>query len=296
MHVNDDHLMPDDLLSQEIQAICKRYKTGPEAARAALLDAFRAQPGLIEAIHARHPAEDVTRLRAYKNAIKAARKQIYYQLRQYRREPPGDIDLAARLAAQIAAGEPDEAIRETGEKLLKTHTSTAERDSEAFYEALFELAGKPITRVIDVGCGLQPLAYPYDAASTRLYTAIDGDHAVIRTLEVFAPHLKSTEFAAIQADLARFRWDEAALSPADYDLALLLKLIPVVARQNRDILKCLAEVPAQRILITGNIEALTRYEHIRAREDKALRAFIELSGRRIAGEFETPGEFGYFLT
>lgn len=275
--------------------MCKRYKVTPEDARTALLDAFQAQPGLLEEINTRHPNEDVTRMRSYKNAVKAARKQIYYQLRQYKRETPENVDLTARLAGQIEAGAAPKEIDKTCQKLLKTHTSTAERDQKTFYDALLALVDTPVETVIDAGSGLQPLAYPYREAGTNLYVAIDSDAEVIHTLTTFAQSLKATDFVAIQADLVTFSWAAVDFEPGDYDLALMLKLIPVVTRQNRDILEYLVEVPAKRILITGNLESLTRHESIRAREDKVLRAFIELSGRRITGELEVSGEFGYLL-
>ncbi len=288
--------IPADLLAREVQTICQRYRADPETARTALVEAFAAQPGLIEAIQTRHPAEDVTRLRAYKDAVKAARKQVYYQLRRYRREDARGADqetLRAQLAAQIAAGAPHEAIEASCQKLLRTHISTAERDHAAFYKTLFGLIETPAS-ILDVGCGLQALAYPFDTAGTTHYVAIDRDATAIGTLRVFARWVKPARLVAIKADLTHFRWEQIE-APHRFDLALMLKLIPVVRRQDRAVLDLLANVPARRILITGNIEALARRERIRAREDKALRAFIAQSGRRVKSNFETTNEFGYIL-
>ena len=288
-----------DAIEREVQAICKRYRVDADCARQALYAAFAARPELIEALRAAHPTGEVARLGAYKAAIKAARKTIYYHLRQYRRQgrDAGDAQtaLAARLAAQVAEGAPGEMIRETCRALLATHASTAERDQDAFFRALFDLVPPPES-IIDIGCGLQPLAYPFAARGAPLYVAVDREPGAIAVLQAFAPSVAPARLVALRAELADLDWAATlAFGVAEFDLALMLKLVPVIRRQQRDLLPLLAAVPTRRILITGNVEALTRRERIRPREDRALRAFVALTGRRVVGELETPGEFGYVL-
>jgi hypothetical protein len=286
---------PDDLLAQEAAAICKRYRVDADQARRALQAAFATRPALMEIIRARHPAKDVARLAAYKAAIKEARKQIYYHLRQYRRQAHTQAALADRLARQIQSNAPPGAIRETCAQLLQTHASTAERDQQAFYQALFGLVGRPHS-VLDIGCGLQPLAHPFAQQDGGLYLAVDQDAGVISILQTFAPLAAPVRLVPLRAHLAAFDWEETLVYGVErFELALMLKLVPVLHRQSRDLLSFLARLPARRVLITGNVEALTRHERIRQREDKALREFAALSGRRIAGHFETLSEFGYML-
>mgnify|MGYP005853066821 CR=1 FL=1 len=283
-------------IAREVEAACRRYRVTAEQAHRAFHAAFAADPALIDAFRARHATEDVTRLRAYREAVKRARKDIYYQLRQYRRE--GDTPheaLAARLAAQVQGSAPAEAIRETCRALLATHASTRERDHAPFYDALFALVPPPAS-VLDLGCGLQPLAYPFGVREGVCYVALDRDPSAIAVLRAFAPAALPARLVALQADLAALDWRDAlACGVARFDLALMLKLVPVVRRQQRDLLPFLADAPAHRLLITGNVESLTRHESIKGREDRALRDFIALSNRRVIGHFRAGGEFGYLL-
>jgi 16S rRNA (guanine(1405)-N(7))-methyltransferase len=283
--------LPEDLLEAEVNAICKRYRATPEQARAALIEALAAAPGLAKAVQAR---KDVTRLRAYKDAVKAARKQVYYELRQYRRGADAGISSAAQLEAQVHAGAALAEVQPTVQALLQGHSSTAERDAAAFYRALFDLV-EPPTTVLDVGCGVHPLTYPFGALPTSLYMALDRDAEAIRALEAFAALVEPARLVPVQADLTGFDWTQVQQHAHTFDLALMLKLVPVVRRQHRDQLAFLAQAPARQILVTGNVHSLTRREDIRAREDKALRAFISQAARQIVDRFETPGEFGYLL-
>lgn len=80
-----------------------------------------------------------------------------------------------------------------------------------------------------------------------------------------------------------------------FDLALMLKLIPVIERQNPALLERLAAIPARRLLVTGSREAMTRREDISRRELASLRRFVLLTGRRVVARFDLPNEFGFFL-
>lgn len=284
-----------EAVEREVAAICARYRADPAQARAALYGAISRQPGLVAAIEAGHALEDVTRLRAYKDAVKAARKAVYYQLRQYRRADESEIAaLAARLADLVARGAAHDDIDVARRALLAAHASTRERDQEAFFQALFSLVDSPAS-ILDLGCGLQPLAFPFEKHTTR-YVAVDRDAPAIHTLEAFAPHVLPARLIPLQRDLASLDWAGLiAFGVERYDLALMLKLVPVVRRQQRDLLPVLAGAPVRRIVITGNVEALARREDIRWREDQALRAFIAMTGRVVVGQIDTPGEFGYVL-
>ena len=80
-----------------------------------------------------------------------------------------------------------------------------------------------------------------------------------------------------------------------FDLAFMLKLIPVIARQQRHLLTTLTAVPARRMLITATTEAMTRKQNIRKREERFLREFIELTGRGVQATFQVGSEFGFLL-
>ncbi|MBN1964467.1 MAG: hypothetical protein JW910_07460 [Anaerolineae bacterium] len=292
--------LPEDLVQREVAAICARYRITPEDARAILLETFAARPALVYEIAARHPAEDVTRLRAYKDALKAAKKQVYYALRQYHQDQDEEADRLARLAALIEAGADDAALRPALADLLRGHVSTRERAAHyvEFYAQWFDLLGAPPRTVLDVGCGLHPLSYPFgDAARCPdRYVALDRDAAAIETLQVYAAHVGPERLVAAVADVGEARWLEYLPPGTDrFDAALLLKLVPVLHRQQRELLPRLAALPARRLLVTASAQAMTRHEDITRREDRVLREFIAASGRPVLGELRLENEFGYLL-
>ncbi len=292
--------VPEGLLAAEVRAICNRYRIDEDAAREILERHFARRPGLVREIAARHPAEDVTRLAAYKRAIKDARKQIYYHLRQYRRDAAQRKHLEQALQRLHPAAGADRAqAAPLIDALLQTHVSTRERAScyDAFYRQLFGLVAPPRS-ILDVGCGLHPLSYPFDAAATRpeVYLALDRAPDVIETVRLFAPHAQPARLVATCADLADVRWgDHLPDGLAAFDLAFLLKLVPVIHRTDRALLSRLAEAPARRLVVTASAEALTRKVNIRKREERVLKAFVALTGREVVGTLEVGNEFGYVL-
>jgi 16S rRNA (guanine(1405)-N(7))-methyltransferase len=277
---------PQDLLNAEVAAICKRYRAAPDRAAAIVVETFAKYPDLLEKIGARYEDEDVTRWRDYKNAVKEARKAVYYDLRQYKRGQ----EAIARFIRAAESGEDAETVDALKSAALSAHASTAERGDSwrAFYPALFAIIGGKPESVLDLGCGLDPLTYPFGGATVR-YVAVDRDQEAVAAVAAYAPYAQPTELIAICADLAEWRPDQ------DFELALMLKLIPVLARQHRDLLPELAAIPARYMAITASEHALTRRENIRRREERVLRDFIELTGRPVFGELALKGEFGFVL-
>ena len=80
-----------------------------------------------------------------------------------------------------------------------------------------------------------------------------------------------------------------------FSLALGLKLIPVVARQQRNLLHLLKGLPAHRFLVTGARQAMVRRKSIERREKAALYSFAEEQGFTVLSTFETATETGLLL-
>jgi len=80
--------------------------------------------------------------------------------------------LLEKLQKNIHADE--EKVVELHKRILHCHTSTRERMSfyEDLYHALFQLIGKPQS-ILDVGCGLNPVSYPFMHLKDVAYTASD---------------------------------------------------------------------------------------------------------------------------
>ena len=80
-----------------------------------------------------------------------------------------------------------------------------------------------------------------------------------------------------------------------FALALALKLVPVVARQERERLSIVARAPAERLLVTGAKQAMVKRRAIDRREERVLRSFAEDHGLAIVGTLDTPSEIGFLL-
>ncbi len=81
-----------------------------------------------------------------------------------------------------------------------------------------------------------------------------------------------------------------------FDVAFLLKLIPVIARRDKKLFYTLADIPAKILIITGSKQALVRGTDIRNRENKALMKFIKITRGKVIGKINIGNEFGYVVT
>jgi 16S rRNA (guanine(1405)-N(7))-methyltransferase len=102
--------------------------------------------------------EAVSQHKKAKPAEKAVRKRLHSIMAPYLGDP--DYELAAqRLSELFAAGADGDAVRAACADLMHTHLSTRERLPilEQFYGDIFAVTGPP-RRLLDLGCGLNPLA------------------------------------------------------------------------------------------------------------------------------------------
>ncbi|MDI6798183.1 MAG: hypothetical protein QMD09_14645 [Desulfatibacillaceae bacterium] len=293
-------LLPLDagqIIEKEVLAACRLYKVEQQAARKVFTELWAAFPDLDEALNA---GKDPCRLAAYKQFVKKARKQIYYQLRRYK----GDSDSFARLCEllrQNAGKSPDSGpVAQIVEQLLAAHVSTAERTPyyKDFYSSLFAAAGPPKS-ILDIGCGLHPLSYPFFAEQGKelsIYIAVDKDPQVIEVLKVFSGFVRPATLVPVCADLEKDAWEEI-MPPgtARLELALALKLVPVLKRQQPQALASLAKAPAEKMLVTASCQSMTKNRQIVRREKKALADFASLACKTPQAPFEIENEFGFFL-
>jgi 16S rRNA (guanine(1405)-N(7))-methyltransferase len=292
------NVIPRTLLDKEVAAMIRRYKISRAEAEEALRAAFMEKPALSQKIQARFEVEDVTRWRAYRDVIKEVKKEIYYSLRKYRGDPVEEKALAEALGAAIEAGKSEAEIAPIIAGLLRSHISTKERYPHypAFYDTLFSRIDPP-SSVLDLGCGLHPLSFPFGGqAGGGTYVAVDRQKDVTAILRRYAVLAGSWTLRPVESDLAEFRPGRYLPGESSrFDIIFMLKLIPVLERQTPSLLTPLAALPGGTILVTASTEALSRREDISAREDRSLRRFIGMTGRKIAGDFVLPNEFGYFI-
>jgi len=150
--------------------------------------------------------------------------------------------------------------------------------------------------VLDVGCGVYPLQFPFAGAGrgVETYTALDRDPIVLQAVAALARLLSPGRLTAVRWELAD-GWDAlpgtCRRRTCTYDLALMLKLVPVIVRQAAQALPVLLQVPALTVVVSGSCVALTRRRSIRRREEAVLRRFADQAARPVLGEFTAGEEF-----
>lgn len=103
---------------------------------------------------------EMTPGRPPKAALKAARAKLHTIVAPYLGNP--DYPAAERLLADAFASGEAHRVRDACQALLSSHASTRERLPllQAFYQAVFAITGAARS-VLDLACGLNPLALPW---------------------------------------------------------------------------------------------------------------------------------------
>jgi hypothetical protein len=282
---------------EQSELIARRYRIGPEEALAVLTEAAGASPKLLERARTVSAPAQLGRLAEYRRVVDDSRSRVYHQLRRY----VGDRSDLSRLAVELeaaSAGRQSTDVERLRRAILQSHSSTLEREPHypLFYRELFAAVG-PARSVLDLGSGVHPLSFPFHAAGrqTTLYVAVDRDPAATAAVRAFAEQARPCRLVAIQRDLSEGWWEAVAEESRDFDLVLMLKLVPVLARQERRVVAGIAGTPGRTLVVTGSVEALTRRVSVRGREEASLRRFVAMAERPVVSRLELPSEVGYVL-
>ena len=247
-------------------------------------------------------AQRLKRTRAFKQAADRARSTIYYQLRRYLPDDGrlGSATADLREGADRGARLDDPDVELARATIVQTHVSTRERlaDANAFFAALFALPCDTRS-ILDIGCGVHPLLYPFEGAghATRGYVGLDRDPKVVAAVTAWAAYVAPGRLSAQVWSLTD-GFDNIAEPDHGsglFDLAVALKFVPVVACQERDCLALLRNIPARRLLVTGAREAMVKRKPIAHREEQVLRTFAETNGFVVTATLQTPSETGFLL-
>ncbi len=106
-------------------------------------------------------AAELAKGRSVKDAIKAAKRQLHQSAAAYFRQTLSYDQSIRQLQAAVDSGD-DESVRSVLRHLMAAHTSTQERLPllDTLYSELFQRL-PPVKSVLDVACGLHPLARPW---------------------------------------------------------------------------------------------------------------------------------------
>jgi 16S rRNA (guanine(1405)-N(7))-methyltransferase len=284
----------EELILEESAAIARRYRIDQDQAAERLRSEFDHNPKVKEMTAKASGTAAVRRTRRYRDIVTRIRKDIYYDLRRYVKAED-DLKQAVALLEEVAPNAPPDEIRNLAQRIVSSHESTRERmdELETFNASILEFLGDAQT-IVDVGCGVYPLVFPIQKGQSLL--ALDQDEMAIRAVRAWAQIRIDDHVEAIRWSLEA-GWDSVSPLERDstFDAALMLKLVPVVQRQNRELLGLLARIAAKRWIVTGSRIALAKKQNIERRERRALLNFARMANRRVVGEFSIETEFGLIL-
>lgn len=209
---------------------------------------------------------------------------------------PAD-DLAAMAAAWDGSLD-DPALRRACRTLLVRHASTRERLPvvEAFYAPLWRLTDGVPSTLLDLGCGLHPLSLPWmGLVPGATYHAVDADAAQL--------HIVDRALTILGVTHTVTRLDLAAEAPPPLpaaDVALLLKLVPLLDRQDPSAaVRLLRALAARHAVVSFPARSLGgRGKGMERTNRGRLQTLLADLGPRVTAvaEASVPGELVFVLT
>ena len=205
-------------------------------------------PALVAAL----AAQELAKGARVKDAVKQVKNRLHQSVAAYW---DGHTHFAAWRAALEAAPDAEER-RARLLAILRSHHSTRERLPflDDFYRAIFGGLG-PIRRVLDLGCGLHPLALPWmNLPGATAYFACDVDREQMAFLAWWLAYAGQPGEA--------FVWNLLDGAPpvaddAPIDVALLLKIVPCLAQLDKQIgARLLDSVTAPVLIVSFPAQSL----------------------------------------
>jgi len=242
------------------------------------------EPALVR----RLAAEELARSRSEADAVKRVKRRLHQAVTAYRPVARDAHDLD-RLAAAWAGDLSGPAFREACRTVLRRHASTRERLHvlEGFFAAVWDgMGGAPAT-LVDLGCGLGPVALPWmGLAPAARYLAVDVDGAQLSLVDGFLD-LVGQPHQVRRADLAAN--PPPTLTSTPLDVALLLKLIPLLDRRDPDAARrLLAGLPARHAVVSFPSRSLGgRGKGMERTYPERIETLVRALGERVTGVTET---------
>lgn len=172
-------------------------------------------------------AEELPKSRNADDAVKRVKRRLHQAVGAYR--GAGAADPLATVRATWAGDREDAAFRAACLAVMGGHASTNERllYIDGFFAPIWELTGGAPRTLLDLGCGLGPLALPWMALSPdATYHACEVDRRSLEVVDAFLD-LVGQPHAVHARDLVA-----NGGPPIAADVVLLLKLVPLLDRQD----------------------------------------------------------------
>jgi 16S rRNA (guanine(1405)-N(7))-methyltransferase len=229
--------------------------------------------------------------RKIREAVKATRAKLHQVGGAYLETRPGYpvwMDELEHLPADRNALE----LKNFCIKTMHSHASTHERLPilDTFFSTT--LSGiTPIQSVLDLACGLNPLALPWMPLDGSVpYFACDIYNDMVKFLSGFFAHLKQNG-RVWQCDLSE------TVPQEKVHLGLLLKAIPCLEQLDKQYpLHLLEGINAQHVLVSFPVASLGGHEKgMRANYEKHFMQLVADHPWKVR-RFEFPGELAFLVT
>lgn len=232
---------------------------------------------------ARLASEELAKARNVDDAVKRVKRRLHQAVGAFR---SGRAPSSGRWPADDPA-----ALRRACLDAMRGHASTRERvpHLDAFYPAIWAITGVP-RRVLDLGCGLNPLALPWMGIGAATYHAIDVEASGLDLVRGFLE-------AAAQPHVVELR-DLVADTPTEpADVVLLLKLVTTLDRQHADAAATLLRaLRADHAVVSFAARSLGgRVSHERTYRSRLDRLVADAGCVRDITERSVPGELVFVL-
>jgi len=169
-------------------------------------------------------AEAIPKHTKHKETIKAIKKELHIIHESFLQ---AGCFVKADMMLDNYSGYDIKSDKDITLKLMALHTSTKERLGQEveIYKYISQYI-KAEDSVIDIGCGLNPLALPFFIELPKNYTAYDIDTSTINTLNKY--------FKIAGLPYTSEICDAAVQIPKEHgDILLMLKLFPVLEQQKK---------------------------------------------------------------
>ena len=244
-------------------------------------------PSLVEKI----ASTELSKGRSFKESVKATHAKLHQVGSSYQEK---GIDYPYWLQELRALPDPmvKESVQGFCRAMMQQHASTRERLPllDGFYSTVLKKV-QPIHSVLDMACGLNPLAIPWmPLASDSRYYASDIYRDLIDFLSIFF------QYAGVQgkAELCDL---SSTIPAAEVQLALLLKTLPCLEQLDKSIGPRLLEgIRAEHILVSFPIRSLSgRNKGMHATYSAHFQEIIS-GWKGQVEEFHFPNELVYLLS
>lgn len=209
----------------------------------------RKYQAIVPALVASIAQAELDKGRSHKEAVKATKNQLHQSAAVYQ---SGRMAYDGWLGA-LRESWPNEAERKPLlRQLMGFHASTAERLAilDEFYARIFALL-PPVHSVLDIACGLNPLALPWMALAP---------YATYHALDIFADQIDFlNSFFALPGLQGRAESRDVLTDcpTAPVDLALVLKTLPCLEQMDKEAgQRLLAQIQARFLVVSFPIRSL----------------------------------------